>query len=505
MFPSEINNPRWYVLAYLGTHRDALRRLSLVDLPCYAPEFFARLSDNDSRQDYLEFVNYAFVRGSQNEIYELKRNVLRHFNFLPMEKNSRLHPYVEDYVIEQLRKVEKANDGMIPFTTYQSDVVNGDTIRILGGDFKGYQATAITKSGSKYREVVLDIAGKFLIPLCKLKAGEYEIVGYSKKESKTSASLAFREDTTFLHEALKRHHGVVAADEVRLSEDASKATAIAIRYRAQSPTTHPQRIKHSTLMVMAYTIIGNVDEQRHYIEHTINLLAGECSLPVRLDAYCTIYGCTFDDEYYRLYHEAKKETRMEKESKAVSNTSKLMDTYIQWRSQVLSSSMIGAQNCPVTESGWFAVCISVGDERTVALFTRNGMEIVDPLVDPVDDKKVLLVNATFGKLKELHSLYHGFTFVREEVNGQEQPLHFSDSEIGDYRHIMASRPEDIQHMGLTADYEKALSKAKQITIDIDGREVSGVMCCRRADDRSETRFVYYLRHLCAISVPHTST
>lgn len=323
---TDLNQPHWFVLSYLGTHKDALKRLAFIDLPYYAPLLFSQESSKGDKLDYLQFTNYAFIRGTQNHIYKLKLEHLRSFNFLPKtESTDQHHPYVEDEVIGQLQKIEVANEGKIPYMPYSTDVVEGDTIRILIGQFEGMQAKAITKAGSKYRQIVLDIAGKFIIPLCKLKAGEYEITAYSQQDQKKNKSyIATAEDFSFLQQALERFYGLATADKPKMDEDRSKIQIIVARHIHATPQTHLQRIRASVILTIAYTILGDAKEQNHYLEHTMKLLQTDCTEAVKAEVLCKFYGCTLDKKYYDLY------MHNHKEMKSSDKTLSEMEKYLEW-------------------------------------------------------------------------------------------------------------------------------------------------------------------------------
>lgn len=331
MLSDTANVPHWYILTYIGSHRDAEKRLAKVDLPSFVPVFFAQDQKKENAHDYRYFSNYAFVLGTQNQIYKQKLTVLRTFNFMPKNYGrDNAHPYVEEYVVKQLRRIEEINGGKIPFQPYPTDVIVGDTIRILTGEFKDYEATAIKKNGSKYRDIVLDIAGKFFIPLGKLKLGEYEIVKYSKEANDSATVKVKTEDVAFLREALERHYRINPADESTLSHDRTKTENIVEHYRKGTPATHLQRVKTSLLQVMAYTILENNEQQLHYIKHTLNLIQEKCSLSLKANVYCNLYGCTFNGEYYSLYIATRKEAQGTKEEAAISKINEVMNLYTRW-------------------------------------------------------------------------------------------------------------------------------------------------------------------------------
>ena len=102
MLSDTANVPHWYILTYIGSHHDAEKRLAMVDLPSFAPVFFAQDMKKENAHDYRHISNYAFVLGTQNQIYKHKLTVLRTFNFMPKNYGKdHTHPYVEEHVVKQ--------------------------------------------------------------------------------------------------------------------------------------------------------------------------------------------------------------------------------------------------------------------------------------------------------------------------------------------------------------------------------------------------------------------
>ena len=502
MTSADKSSPHWYILTYLGTHRDAVKRLEHCELKYFAPVFFAKESAKAIRHDYLLFTSYAFIFGSQNEIYERKQHVLQLFNFLPMKQGSgQQHPFVEEETIYQLKQVEKFNDGKIPYIPYQNDVAEGDTIKILVGQFAGQKATAITKNGSKYRQVVLDFAGKFIIPLCRLKAGEYEIVEYSKGNKNSNTVKA--EDVRFLHNALERFYGIAATDDATQADDAARARAIAQSHETEVSGSHTTRVNASILLVMAYTILDDNEKQRHYIDHTINLINSQSTPALSARAYCTLYGCTFNDAYRDFYQSVKQTTRDAKSLKVIATTDKVMDNYRNWYKTLHPQKSSHKLACADSTKCWFAVETPSLSELTEQL-TSNGITTFNPDISINESTAVLLVNTTFDTLKGIQTDIRTFTFIRDNINGQDTPLYYKDKEVEDYRHLLTTAADGLQHLKLDSDYKAILEKAHPADIDINGRTVHGFVCEQRYNNRQQKRLILYLRDLAAISVPHLS-
>lgn len=506
MISADYHSPRWYILTYLGNHRDALKHLALIDLPSFAPEFYALESTRSCRQDFMEFGSYAFVFGTQDQIYGLKRQFLRSFNFLPMAHgNGQCHPYVAEAVIEQLRLVEAANDGRIPYMPYPTDVVVGDSVRILVGEFAGQEAKATTKKGSKYREIVLEIADKFLVPLCKLKVGEYEIVQYNEVSDQHGTGLVTKEDREFLHQALGRHYGVIKADDATKANDCILVNAIATRYRYATPTTHLQRIKLSVMLTVAYTILDDVDEQRHYIEHTVNLVSSSSNPAHKASAYCTLYGCTFNEEYFNLYISALKNAKEGRNVKSIAQASQLMDEYRRWSDMLHPRKSRRTLLCSDDAPCWYVIETAAPLADVTGRLTQCGMTFCDLSLTTDSGNVILLVRTTFEELLKLWQSWPSITIVRENRDGDYFPLCFDDVAIDDYRFLLSAKPDNVAHLDLTAEYDAILTKAKRKTVTIEGRKMQGIIGTYTAKRRRRRRFILHLRHLCAIAIPFSLT
>lgn len=501
MLSDTANVPHWYILTYIGSHRDAEKRLAKVDLPSFVPVFFAQDLKKENAHDYQYFSNYAFVLGTQNQIYQHKQISLRTFNFMPKSYGKdQIHPYVEEYVIKQLRRIEEINGGKIPFQPYPSDVIVGDTIRILTGEFKDQEATAIRKNGSKYRDIVLDVAGKFVIPLCKLKVGEYEIVKYSKEANGSATVKVTTEDVSFLREALERHYRIKSVDEAYLSRDTAKTENLVDRYRKGTPATHLQRIKTSLFLVMAYTILEDNEQQLHYIKHTLNLIQEKCSLSLKANVYCNLYGCTFNGEYYSHYIATRKEAQGTKEETAISKFNEVMNLYSRWNIILHPRQSRHTLQCDTSDAQWFALEILLPMDEVTEHLKEKGITTYNPEITSDGNKKVLLAHSTFETLRKILATDSLFAFMRDTRDNQDVPLYLTDTEVSDYRHVIATASEDLHRLDLTPECDALFSKSKPTTIPFHGREIHGIIGTSKINRTTPQRFIIYLRHLTALAI-----
>lgn len=503
MFSDIANVPHWYILTYIGSHRDAEKRLAMVDMPSYVPQFFTKDSKPNGVKDFRHFVNYAFVLGTQNQIYEQKRKELRSFNFLPQHNgDEHNHPFVEDYVVDQLRKIETIYGGKIPFMPYPTDVIAGDTVRILTGEFKDLQATAITKNGSKYRQILLEISDTFVIPLCKLKIGDYEIVKYSDKNAQ-SASKVRKEDITFLHNALERFYRLTKADDTQLAQDKTKIHTLINLYKNSAPSSPVQRVKTSLLLVMAYTTLDNEEKQVHYIKHSLNLMQDNKSLSLKANTYCILYGCTFNGEYYNQYVALRKDAFGTKDEKAFTKLNEQMETYRKWNVILHPHRFRHALQCSNDNTMWFALELSSPLKEVVKHLENNNIPTYNPEVTSSKGKTVLLAFSTFIELQKIQTVPPFFSFIREERDDHDEPLYVSNTEVDDYRYLLSSTSEGLEHIELTPEYHDIFTKSKTETININGRELHGIINTTSNHNSTQQRFIIYLRHLTAIAIEIT--
>lgn len=510
MFLDAINVPRWYILTYLGNHSDAEKRLAKVAMPSFAPLFFGKGDKKHSSADFQHFSNYCFIFATQNDIYHQKRQLLHSFNFLPKSNSTdQLHPYVEEYVIDQLRRILEINGGSIPFMPYPSDVIVGDTVRILTGQFEGQQATAIRKNGSKYRQIILDIAGKFIIPLCKLQIGEYEIIRYTDQPTQSGSVKVRKEDLTFLHEALQRHYRVVPVDDTRLQQDAKQIHLLLQHYLNGIPTTPLQRVKTSLLLLMAYTILDSHDNQVHYLNHTLTLIQELSSpLPLKALVYSTLYGCTFHENYSQLYRDIQKQAQGTKHEKSIAAIDPLMAKYTKWCEILYPRQTRQTITCDTTDTQWFALELQSPLADVTLYLNDADIPTFDPVVTSPAGKPIILAHSTFATLRHHQQTTALYTFVRYDRYNHAEPLYLDDTTVTNYRHVVTTLTTGLHPIPLTPDYDTLLTKSRKTLVTLNHRDIPLVVAtCNTPDSDTTTpntpathRYILHLPHLAAIAI-----
>lgn len=306
--------PYWYVLIHPGDYRKPDKVL--------ATELLRRERDGEPLFDYFapsyeevrrvggKFVNtrrplllnYVFVHASENQLFQMKRTLLRRFNFLPRvrELDGSTHfPYVTESSMQNLRWVARGYDNVIPaYLPDPHQLLKGDRVRIIDGRFSGVEATVVNQPGHGSREVVVCLDNFLLVPLLHVRSGQYEVVGLNETGKHLYTHLDNDCIHTGLHQALGRFYasaGITDAD----SELARKALRL---YQHVDLDTYVMRCKQYAILLMAHTLLGN-DEERSGLLSTIQgllpVLKAEQSKALLAT---TLYGCTDNHLYYDLSH-----------------------------------------------------------------------------------------------------------------------------------------------------------------------------------------------------------
>lgn len=500
---------RWYILCYAGNQKSACQRLSSIEnLQFYAPVFFLD-QHNISMREAWAFRNYAFIYGSQNYIYQLKKTDLTTFNFMPScDKSCIQHPYVTDFEIEQLRKVEKMNNGWIPLTLSTEDVIVGDTVEILTGSFKGLTATAVTKNGSKYRQLYLYISHLLVIPLCKLKKEEFRIISHADQTKQSTELSLTGEETSHIVNALKRHYGMLpSSKELRLSDESAMKSLIE-KCKSIATTSANTRIRAYTLMAVAHAVMGNEDICYRNIDIAKSLLSDSITKSTSLFFTTLRYLCTDYVEHHNDFILCKQDTKRsisQSQQSFIDLADQLWEHQEKRRPQKTSfGNFTGDQNLPY----WF--CLSAPKKKTeaVRLFRDSSVPTYLPIVTDSsnrtkDSKKNILkdfffVKTTFANLLSTH-LHHPL-FTPLTTSASNSILTYTDDDITtfDYVNSLNLPNKEIQHF--TADQESRVSKSQKRTMTLGDRTIEGRILSSHIGNRTQEKMLFLLPGVAAISL-----
>ena len=245
--------------------------------------------------------NYVFVRSSVEEIFQMKRT-LPLYNFLPRVSSGGMthFPYLSDDEMGNLRWVAESYSNELPVYVPEAGYLRkGDRIRITDGRFKGVEASVVIQPGVGEREVMVCVDNWMWVPLLRVQPGEYEVISLAEEGKHVYTRLDNSRIQNGLHEALGRHWGDGGVTAI----DRELATETLRAYGELQLDSAVMRCKLYSLLLPAYTILGDEERQKSLIGTIVSflpLIRAEQSLALLL---LTLYGCTDSSIYYYRAHE----------------------------------------------------------------------------------------------------------------------------------------------------------------------------------------------------------
>lgn len=507
MQTTERDVTRWYILMYIGDHDKAVKQLSAVEeLKFYAPVMFEH--KHHSKSETRVFLNYAFVFGSQNYIYELKQISLPSFNFMRSKtENGIVHPYVSDLEIEQMKKVEQYNGGQIPLMLSNEDILVGDKIEILSGNFKGYKATAVTRNGSKYRQVYLNIGDMFTIPLCKLTKQEFRIIQYADPEKHNHDFYLPEERVTAIINAVRRFYGMPTDDDHNADNDTKETSRLIGLCESQKLLTINNRLKVQSLLALAYMLQGDKEQVRRHLNLANPLMQEKVTMVARLYFATLRYLATGFPEHFTDYRTLKNLA-----IKSLPQGAHLM-RFIHCAEELFTHKTEQASrkkqsiSLPEddTQEHWF--CISAPKKKTeaVRLFRDKDIPLNILIVSGKDQKNVLkdlfFVNMTYDALIALRNENHGaFSILSQSVGYQKRFYTYSDEDIKTFEYVNSLDIPNKEIIVYTPERETIVIKSQKRTIPLGEREVEGHHMTLHSGKKTQEKVVFLLRGVAAIAV-----
>lgn len=319
-YPEEVasirnrNAVRWYVLTLPSCHngtatglqREAERRMRTGEA---AFEFFAPtyVEVKDCAGHLINtkrplLFNYVFIRQSENEIYRIKQN-LPQYNFLPRIRNGAYshYPYLSDEAMSDLKWISRSYSDELPiYMPETGELTKGDRIRITEGQFKGLEASVAIRPGSGRKEVVVCIDNCMWVPLLSVQPGQYEIIELNNDNKHIYTRMGSDRLPSGLHDAMRRYIG---AESVGPTDgDRALAEEALRQYASLRMDSDVMRSKLYSILLMAYTILGDQAKRNE----TIGLIRGLLPLikaeQSRALLLVTLYGCTDNCIYHDQAH-----------------------------------------------------------------------------------------------------------------------------------------------------------------------------------------------------------
>lgn len=450
MTESEIRNtPHWYIMQYplnrvtIGTE---LQKAGLAldaeqkdgklkefaeslseGLKFYAPKFFS-LEDCKQKMSRLEssiFQNYVFVYGSQDFIYYLKKTQMPAlFFFRSANMNGIRFPYVEQYVIDELKALEKKNEK-IPYIPFVEEVAEGDTIRITEGQYKDFVATAVRDGKKHSKQIVLNVADYLVVPLCTLKQGSFEIIKYSKNSSMPYIPADINKHHDIIIDGLKHYHNIEKCDSKDAFVIKSKAENIINAHKKSSFSVLSMRCKHAAMMLYASMICQTEKENEHYKSLVLELLQNVSSDYDKALLYTALFGCYMDIELFHTAHDIVQSWDYDKCTK---NKQLLLDDlnlFHEWY-WTLTCKKIANRRAPrsydLNEKRWFMLNAWNVKTRLLALLRENKIKLFCPASQSIEFKEremeilkdKVFAFASYNELQELKKENEEIKLVRDK-------------------------------------------------------------------------------------------
>lgn len=506
--PCDRNTQHWYILCYAGSHANALQKLSSVEgLEYYAPNFFIE-HQNTGKHDVWSHRSYCFVLGSQDSIYELKKKALAPFIFMPSPDKSNIsHPYVSEYDIEQLRKVEVVNNGVIPLILSTEDVVEGDTVEILTGNFQGSIATAVARSGSRYRQTYLVIRNLFIIPLARLAAEDFRIIGFSRESTPADHFQLTDAEAELLSLAVKDKYDIHPLPSETKAQNRDGLSALIGKCRSINTPPFDTRIRLNIIMALAYMILGGNDSFAHHLNLSDTLARKKTSRSTGLFHSALRYLCTSFPEHYNDYAMRRKEYNRS----IPPSMQMLLETAEElWRLQSTRKTQgapSGLYEGDDDTEHWF--CLSAPKKKTEAirLFRDRNIPLYAPIVSDgrrKDQKNILkdlfFVRLTYGALTAVRDEHPLFTILTQEIEHHRQVLTYSDEaiEIFDYVNSLDLPGKELLHY--TPQEELRVLNAQKRKITLEGKTLEGHLMSIRLGNSIQEKVLFLLRGVAAVAV-----
>ena len=157
----------WYAMR--ATYRrelEAVRRLEAAGMGCFVPmQYHFRLRRGRRVRELVPVVrNLLFVHARPSELKQIKQELL----YLQYITDSRSHQkiIVPDVQMQHFIAVAGTySDQLLYFQPGELNLAKGTKVRIIGGEFAGYEGTFLKVKGARDRRVVIAVEGVIAVAL----------------------------------------------------------------------------------------------------------------------------------------------------------------------------------------------------------------------------------------------------------------------------------------------------------------------------------------------------
>lgn len=312
------NIVRWYVMQLPTGHKGGVKGLACEDLrrkkfnlpplEYFWPTCVEKVKRNGKWISTTRslYYNYIFVHASENDIYEMKRSSFRIFSFLPRVRTEEMdfYPYVPDDQMETLKWISRSYSNEIPIFFPKTELLRGDRIRIIDGQFAGTEAIVVIQKGQGKKTILVQIQNWACVPLINVEEGQYEIIDLNKDKKHIYKRFDNSVLAEKLHKALGRFHkGLLTKEDLRLANQTLKEYGSEeMREMARRDTKLAARSKLYQLLLPAYTILRKIEDCKQAIAEMLDILTQTQAPQVSALIYVTLYGCTDNYRYHQAAH-----------------------------------------------------------------------------------------------------------------------------------------------------------------------------------------------------------
>ena len=237
-------------------------------------------------------------------------------------------PYLSDEAMRNLQWVARSYCDELPVYMPETErLAKGDRIRIIAGRFKGAEARVAIRPGGGRKDVVVCVENWMWVPLLHVRPGEYEIIALHEGGKHVYTRLDNDRLQEGLHEAMGRCFSPGGATD----EDRALAAETIRQYGRLQVDSDVLRSKLYSILLPAYTLLGERKEREKLIGTIRHLLPLVHAEQARANLLVTLYGCADSSLDYERAHEiVERWKREESPKKSKARLIRWLDDYDRW-------------------------------------------------------------------------------------------------------------------------------------------------------------------------------
>ena len=271
MNDSTFKIPKWYILKTVLTRYKAddtlanemVKRKKIGDskspvMDYYVPHLeVKRRLVNGSVQDVSSPLGgYVFLRGT---LQQVTRFCCSYTGFSKIREPGDGSDFlsIKDCEMENFKLVVRAYNARhqnVPFIMTSPDFFkDGDTVRILDGDFRGVEGQFVTRQGKNSGYVVIKVSTNFYVTTLEVKSSQLQIVSFSDKNHHVYQKLDSFSPVLFrVTEHFLKNGRLDDLDE-QLSKDKIKVERFYVRFGGAKINSRKMRSR-----IMAYVLLSRI-------------------------------------------------------------------------------------------------------------------------------------------------------------------------------------------------------------------------------------------------------